>query len=313
MDAMETLVHETLAEHAADAPSDDRLLAAVTGAPRRRPWLAGGLAAALVVGIALGAVVLRAARHRADTAAPPLPAGARSVSYHGITLDVPSRLRLNYQPCLSPRNEVDIFIGEAISCPPVSHPESPRTVVELSPYRFRGNYRSVPTAVDHVPGGVVSRGIGSAQWRGVTRPTGVILAPSAGVVVAVTAPKRATIDRILNSLRLTPTDAFGCPSRAPTEPESARAGLHPISANVCVYSTLGPGTTNSLVASGQLAGRDAVVTANAVRDWIDQTRLALPSAQLYRITFRYADGSTQTVAVPNTAVTAQTHALLVPR
>jgi len=63
MDALETLVRDTLVDHAADAPSDDRLLAAVTAAPRGRPWLAGGLAAAMVVAIAVGALVLGNARH----------------------------------------------------------------------------------------------------------------------------------------------------------------------------------------------------------------------------------------------------------
>jgi hypothetical protein len=312
MDAMETLVRETLAEHAADAPSDERLLATVTDAPPRRPWLAGGLAAALVLGIAAGAVALRNTRYHAETAAPTVPAGYRSVSYHGISLNVPSRLRLNYQPCLPPRNEVDIFVGEVISCPPVEHPESPGTVVELVPYRFRRDYRSVPTTSQQVSGDDVRRGFGSAQWRTGKRPTGVIFAPSAGVVVAVTAPTRTAIDAILDSVRLTPVDALGCPSREPKEPESERAGLHPLSAIVCVYSLLGPGTTDSLAASGVLSERDAVATAAAVRSWITATGPVRRSAQQYRITFTYADGSTQTVAVPSSAITAQTHARLVP-
>lgn len=309
MDSLETLVREAFVEHAADAPSDEGLLAAVTERRRRPPgWLAAAVAAVLVLGIAVGVVVLRgrgSATQPARPPIPPVPSGMRAISYHGITVDVPVALRLNYQPCQPPRNEVEIFDGEEISCPDVTEPPPPGTVVELFPVRVEGALpRGAHLAPTHVEGGNVLRGAKIWSWSGHRQWTGFVVARSAGVTITVTAPSRAKIARILNTVRVTPVDDLGCPSRQPKEPISRRAPLDPVSAVVCDYSLLGSVPKNALIASAKLDRLGATTAASDVRHWILETRLVRPTWQTYRVTFSYANGSTRTVAVPVDAIRA---------
>lgn len=308
MDSLETLVREAFVEHAADAPSDEGLLAAVTERRRRPPrWVAAAVAAVLVLGIAVGVVVLRgngSATQPARPAIPPVPSGMRAISYHGITIDVPAKLRLNYQPCLPPRNEVEIYDGEEISCPYIA-PPAPGTVVELFPVRGgEAPPRGAHLAPTRVEGGTVLRGAKIWSWSGHRQWTVFVVARSAGVTITVTAPSREKVAHILDTVRITPVDDLGCPSRQPKEPESQRAPLHPVSAVVCVYTLLDAGPKNALVASAELDRLAATAAAADVRSWILATHSVRPSWQTYRVTFSYADGSTRTVAVPPDAIRA---------
>jgi hypothetical protein len=299
MDALETLVRDTLADHAADAPSDDRLLAAVTEAPRRRPWLAGGLAAALVLGIAVGAVVLRNPGHHAAVAAPSVAAGYRSVSYHGITVEVPNWLGTSYSWCVPPRNEVVAEDGIARMCPALPRRKPPGVVVSLGTTTFGSEgYADLATTPVLVDGHPAKRGYGRLE-SGYDRlgNSGTIVMTDSGVVVGVSAPTRSEIDSILNSVRVTPIDALGCVDQQPPMDDARyqRVPADPKVATACAYSTLSAGTKEWLIGSARVTGDRPSMIVTAAHDWIGQTGPRSADQPMYLITLAYKDGSTRTI------------------
>jgi hypothetical protein len=306
MDALETLVHETLAEHAADAPSDDGLLATVTQAPRRRPWLAGGLAAALVLGIAAGALALRSSRHH-DIASPTqqaagvaAPAGYRWLGFRNIAIAVPIELPVRNNECVPPARYILVHTWRSPmgSCIAGGLPEEQQTLtVRLDSYRTvvgPGRPRVTREISLH---GFVGR-IGYGKTRPFPGVAGRLKLPDQRVSISVTAPTRSTVDAILRSIHPI-ADLLGCSARVSVSAGPRMLPGRPTSATACVYSApkaVGS-TPHLLVDARKLSGPKLTEVIRAEQILVGQTTLVNPSAPLVALTVRYADRPDQEVRV----------------
>lgn len=230
MDALETLVREALAEHAAEAPGPDRLVVPPCSAERgRKRWPHVLLAAAAVAAVAVGVVILRGGSSGSPPASPkpsfaPILPGMKEVSYHGITIQVPNNLRPSSTDCAAPRNVIDTVDWSLAPLCPVTidiQDRRPGTLVRLAPYQ---NGRPDPMRIQHQPGVVERRNL-----------------PGPGVSVYVAAPTRARVRAIFGTLRVTPVDRNGCVATLPALANPPASGLlpgRPVAASVCTYTRL---------------------------------------------------------------------------
>lgn len=332
MDSMETLVRETLAARADDAPGAGGLLDAVraaeTSAGRHRWWYAG-LAAAVVAGIAVSVVVLTrggggagqaAAHHARPTTSTALPCptcpapSTTPISYHGITVDVPAGMKVTQGGCSLPSAYVlTLDAGAQYSCGAMTHRPKPPSgpVIALTPSdatdRAVRRLATQQVIVDGVP---ARRGSGRvARLPGVTR---VLYLPHPGVVVAVSAKRGAAVGFVIPSVRITPIDRFGCRARTDAGPPPGNAVAdrlvpgRPTSAIVCEYaSTYGFGNTPQwLVTSARLPDIDRVASRiNRLPLRPVKHGLLIPAHDW--VVFHYADGTTRTIAVERNATPAR--------
>ena len=255
MDTLETLIRDTLREHAVDAPRASMLVKR-----QRFPTLAVALSAAAAVAVAIVLVLLvrpgsggpgTPAAIPAHPATGAAPAGYAWASYHGIEIAVPKIIRWIYVTCYPPTTGYVEFTvpNVATSCPPrpVGQSDAPgpgAVTVTLAPV---GTQLDGQIAGDHRP------------WQQRT-------VPDPGVVVQVGAPTQAQVDLILGSIRRTPVDHLGCGDRlvstTPTNPPaSSLVENGPRSAVVCSYTPMQPGNRYWLVSSHALDASGAAVLA----------------------------------------------------
>lgn len=285
MDALEMLVRDALAEHAGEAPSPGRLV--LPDGPSRRRWPYVALAAAAVVAVAVGILVVRDGSHSAAPAAPrfaPIPPGLNEVSYHGITLQVPDNLPLG--PTAGCEHVgVRTFDPHAasVSCGHISIIPAPMeagTLVVLSPYQDQD--------LQELGGPLAPR---PNQTLDLRRP---------GVSVYVEAPTRREVRAIIGSVRITPVDRNGCAATLKplhNPPASSLLPGHPTAAGECVYTDdvasrafllqslrVDPGRVGRLVEAVQ------ELPSGAGRD-------DLGFAHVTRYVFGYADGGRRVIEV----------------
>lgn len=260
MDDLETLVRDTLREHAAEAPEVSVLL---ERRPRRLALLAvtaSAAAVALVVGLVLALHPTGGSSGRPAgraTAAP--PAGYEWASYHGVEIAVPKIIQWVYVTCYPPTTSYVEFTvpNVAISCPgrPLtqSAPDPDSVSVTLAPV---GTPLDGPVIGDHRP----------QQTRTLADP---------GVIVTVAAPTQAQVDLILGSIHRTPVDHLGCTQTAGASlqnaPTSSLAPSNPNSALVCSYALMKPGDKLWLVGSHELDRGAASGLAGALNALSDHT------------------------------------------
>jgi hypothetical protein len=242
MDVLESLVRETLAEHATDAPSDEGLLDAVTRRRSRRWPVVLSAAAVVVLAAGLAIVLSRDSRRHEVAAGPTSPntahptstaptssapvAGAsmKILGYHGIVIAVPRRLPVLTVPCTLPAEYVLAADPQAAySCPALRPAPRPTFTVWL--------------ATD--PG---TRGSGQTRYRhiaGFPGSGGVLDVADSPVVVTVTAPTHAQVRAVLTSVRPS-ADVNGCPATFGKVSNPVTRELvpgSPIGAVRCVYAT----------------------------------------------------------------------------
>ena len=332
MDPMETLVRATLADRAEDAPGAGGLLDAVraadTSAGRHRWWYAG-LAAAVVVAIAVsvgvltrgggggaGQPVAHPARPTSSTslACPTCPAlPVKQVSYHGITLAVPSRLPVINAVCGWPiRAVLALDPDMAIGCPSVSPKTKTGPAISLTPYNATDR-RLLRLATEPVTVNGRSALRGSGRVPRLPGVTHVLALPRPGVVVAVSAKNGASTRFVLPSVHVTPVDRFGCRARTSarvvTNPPAPRlVPGHPRSAIVCAYARdprpLGPNLGEFLIGSLRLNNVDRLesVLNDLPRHPPANTGAYIPPS--FEIVFHYTRGNTQTVLVQRNSIPA---------
>jgi hypothetical protein len=315
MDRLETLVRDVLAEHADDAPPADGLLDGV--GRRRRRLLAALTAAAVVIAVAVGIVVFRPGHDATAPAGP--PPGTKAVSYHGITLYVPRDLPArNWVGCGDPLpafallRSVDYLVGcHAMPNPPPRPPRVPRRVrllVQLSLYP-RGAVSGIADTTVSIDGVVARTGYGALQVRDLDLShSGALLIPSLDVSLVVSAPSRTAVAAVLDTVRVTVTDARGCAGRTPAfapvdnAPTPTIVPGHPSSVVQCEYElTEDRAGGRFLRDSGTFGGAVAKRLATYITS-LPAFRTSLPSARaprgaVDRLIFRYADGTQHVVVL----------------
>lgn len=286
MDSLELLVRDTLAERAADAPAFRGMR------PRRRPPTAALASAAAVVVVVAVSVTLVLVR----SATPPATSTAlwRAISYHGITIKVPSSLAVRYGTCGPAPNWVIVSDELARSCPRMRL-DIPGTAVTLSPDYSQD---ATPSQVMQIDGLPARRGYRSAGHDTV----GTIVIPQLQVVVTAVAPSRTRVDAILNTLHVTPVDALGCPDRVPApQPGATPPAATPVV--VCRYESrsLAPfwliGSHRLTPAAGAAAAQLLTALDQGPTGDIRDTQ---PSAT-FVLRFVYLDGSTRSIELRLTA------------
>lgn len=308
MDRLETLIRDTLAEHAADAPGASALTIAssTSSAPRaRRRWLAAGLAAAVVAGVAVGVVALRSDSSHRPTAAPPLPAGFKLVSYHGIEIGVPATMPVENGGCgPAQHDQVFAFDGEVWSCPaiiPRQRVPQGLTLVSLEPIGGAdASVSALATQQTTVDGSQAKTGFGALPDQpGVT---GVVVLPEPGVIVTVTSPSQETSGTILATIRLAAIDRYGCAAQSgaltPTGNASADSLLpgEPISVVGCIYT--GDDNLVWLAGSVRLTGRQLSGVVGALQEFNPKVGDRYRSGGLRALLrFQYRDGHTRTIVL----------------
>lgn len=255
MDRLEELVRDTLTEHAAAAPTalTDRAHRPGSRRPRWALWAPIAAAAAviaIVAGLALAQSHLKDAQpagpgpQQSIPPAPPVPAGYKLVSYHGIQFAVPASMGVMHATCgeLLPNTVLTQNPGMVSGCTPGGNPKpkAGATYVEVEPpgwYDERAAQQLAATATT-AAGGSARIGYGARpDYPGVT---GVLILSAPANQLTVTAPTRAEVTTILSSVRRTPTDAVGCPQHAPTvsgnEPADSPAPMDAIAISLCGYA-----------------------------------------------------------------------------
>jgi hypothetical protein len=317
MDGLETLIRDTLAEHAADAPD-----ASVLGPrPARRSshragrrWLTAGLAAAAVVTVSIALVALRSDPSPKPSTTTPLPAGFKLVSYHGIEIGVPEAIRVDTALCAP--TQIDVVVVDAgivHGCAGQAHagpPPSPAglTVVSLdSTEQYHpGLNRTLPTD------GPTSELDGHRAFRSypasssVPGITGVLVVPDYGVQVTVTAPTRVGVDQILDTVRVSPVDHLGCPDRGSTatpfdhRPADSLVPGRPTSVVTCHYHQFVAGGPLWLTGSGvtvPAADLPALVDELNALPEVDAATAGAAAPRNEWLVFGYADGTQRAVFV----------------
>jgi hypothetical protein len=270
MDRIEMLLAATLDERADRAPVGPVLLDEPSR-PRRPVTLAVLAACAVVALLTVGVAVLARSDHGTTPVAPHhdtrtlpapenLPAGLRLASYGAISLRVPVALRTRTALCGGPvKNEVVAPDDALRLCPVVTHrlAAQPGVVIWFSGSSQHNPYSRISTSPARLANQDVRRGYGTNLPDLGTGVSGVVQLPNAGVMVGVTAPTRAAVDRLLNSLSTAQLDPLGCAvqfgSTVKLNPGPADA-LVPATADAairCVYATTGP-RTNTLIGSYRL-------------------------------------------------------------
>jgi hypothetical protein len=284
MDALETLVRDALAEHAAEAPAPDRLLAGPHSAERTgRRWPYALAAAAAVAAVAVSAVLLRSgASHSSGPATPPtfapIPPGMNEVSYHGITIQVPDNLP----------------VGPAAVCQPAGVRTYDPHAPQVSCARVPPSSGDGGTIVDLRP---IALKLGNPRGQ---RPNQELDLPGPGVSVYVEAPTREQVRTIIASVRVTPIDRNGCAATRPALRNPAAATLlpgNPTAAGECVYTYVASGPA-FLLQSGRVDPDRLRRLTTAIQGL--PAGAGVPDAAFSHVTryvFDFADGSERTIEV----------------
>lgn len=255
MDRLETLIRDTLAEHADAAPTalTDRARRPGSHRPRWALW-APIAAAAAVIAIVAGLTLAQSHLNDAQPAAPgpqqsippapPIPAGYKLVSYHGIQFAVPASMRVMHATCgdLLPNTVLTQSPGIGSGCMPGGNPkpEAGATYVEVEPPGWFDERAAQQLAATATTAAGVPARIGYGTRPDYPGITGVLILSDPANQLTVTAPTRAEVTTILNSVRRAPIDAVGCPRHEPKLSGNAAAdSLAPAGAtaiSLCGYT-----------------------------------------------------------------------------
>lgn len=287
MDALETLVRDVLHEHAGEAPTVVPELSR-----RHRRWLPALAAALLVAGLAVAAVTSRGG---GSTSVPPstfhAPPGYRPLSYHGITLAVPKNLPKIISSCGTWQDAVVVSDGVGHGC--VSGPPNPpqrHTQVMLDSFDPHVSIPGVTWRAGVIDGISIRRGTAVSDWfTGRPSPIGLLEVRALDFSLEMYAPQRSTIDKVLDSVQITPVDAVGCPDRLSGQFDPPVA-TKPSSVSVCEYGLGSQGSTKWLVASTRAERGQFAALTIAMRDRPDPS-YPTPFVGV----FRYPNGTSRFV------------------
>ncbi|MFG1910776.1 hypothetical protein [Kribbella sp. NPDC048928] len=226
MDSTEQLITDSLSKHAADAPSDDRLLDAVHARLHRRRT--GRALGAVVVAAAAVATAFTASHtqlHTDPQIAQTLPAGWHWESFKTVQVQVPSTWTQ--------------YISGPAPCTLLTTPSSP-TIGRLDGWPESRRY-TCSTAVLPLSQRRQYLWFGDVQAPGITRYDGGWIEETrvvGGVKLSVLTKDDALRNKILDSARpITGTDPYGCspqrPARGPNQPPDLAGQV--TSASICEY------------------------------------------------------------------------------
>jgi hypothetical protein len=279
MDRVEMLLAATLSDRAEQAPVGPVRLDEASS--RRRPiTLAVVAASAAVVLVAVGLASLGGSGHRTTPVAPhhhdrllptpaSLPSGVRLASYGAVSLRVPASLPTRTSLCgQAVENEVVASDGASSLCPIATDRLSahPGVVVWLSSYSEGNPYMRIPTSPGRLADQDVQRGYATNLRDLGTGVSGVVRLPSERIMVGVTAPTRAAVDQLLNSIHTARVNPLGCASRF-----GAAVHLTPGPASVIVPAGANAAIRCEYASSGPSAG---ILTGSYRLDGLDTTRIA---------------------------------------
>jgi hypothetical protein len=275
MDRLETLLSDTLAERASQAPTGPVPLA--ERALRTGNTIAIVAGSLVVVAVAVVAVILGAPsrthpsnHHGTPTIQQDLPDGMRLASYGQASVGVPAELATRTSLCGGPvANEVVALDGSASLCPVAtsSLASHPGTVIWLSDAQQATPYANIPTSPAEVDGHPVQRGYATNAHGLGAGVSGVVRLPEQSITIGVTAPTRRAVDVVLSSIRIAPLDPLGCAaslsaaSKTPAGPSGVLVPADSTTAVRCEYGTdsasglligsytLDPSKTGQLVAA----------------------------------------------------------------
>lgn len=272
MSDLEQLITDTLRERAGALPAAElpRLALAVRPRRRRVVWTvatAAVVAAALVVGVA----TWQGSRHRAASSGvvAPVPAGLQEVSYHGITLDVPSSWVVTRAWCSAPT--VDAVVpddGWGYSCPYRGGPSptaAPVSRVDLQPYGPERtgvlDAQSLATRPVVVDGHPAREGAGALAT---VAAVSVLAIPDPGVLVTVTGPAQRTAAALFASVRIVPVDRLGCRSHLTSATPTGNPAADrlvppgPVAGVVCQYLSVLPYGSGYWLVGSRVLSQDRV-------------------------------------------------------
>lgn len=226
MDSSEQLIADSLSKHAADAPSDDRLLAAVHARLRRRRT--GRTIGAVVVAAAAVATAITASHgvgaftKEPQTAQAPAP-GWHWESFRTVQVQVPSSWTQYISgpaPCSMPVTPAAPVIGRLNGWPGSSEYTCGTAVLPLAKRQQYLWFNDV-----QAPG--IKRYDGG--WTEETRVVG-------GVKLSVLTKDDALRRKILDSARpITSTDFYGCSPHQPAKRPIGTPDVQVTSASICEY------------------------------------------------------------------------------
>lgn len=224
MDSDEQLIADSLSKHAADAPSDDRLLDAVHARLHRRRT--GRTLGAVVVAAAAVATAITASHTQLHSDAPiaqNLGPGWRWESFKTVQVQVPSSWTQYISgpaPCTSLADVTTPTIGRLNGWPASRQYTCQTAVLPLdrrAPYLWFNDVQA--------PG--IKRY--DAGWTEETREVG-------GVRISVLTKDNVLRRQILDSARpVTGTDHYGCSPRQPVSNSTGNPTLQVTSASICEY------------------------------------------------------------------------------
>ena len=236
-------------------------------------------------------------------------AGSKSVSYHGVSITVPSSYGVGPLVCTSPTSDwVLPFTNEAASCPamrssPDTHPGTPTfTVVSLATITFDSTLAKIAT----VP--VTVNGIAARQGEGTPSEyeprTFVLALEQPGVLISITAPTAADAQSIFNTVHLAPVDQLGCRAHIADFQPTGNASASEIipsgatRAVVCEYAALDEQHGYWLVGSlrltpAQLSAMPAEVNDLPTSTGPDESLMSNVPFEWYQLTYRH---TTRTIA-----------------
>lgn len=296
MDRSERLISDTLSKHAADAPTDDQLLAAVhTRLHRRRTHRTIGAA---VVAAAVVATALTASQgltsHPQVSQAP----GWRWESFRTVQVQVPSSWTQYISgpaPCTILSQPVVPVVGRVNGWPASRQYTCTTPVIPLAqrrPYLWFNDVQA--PGIKHYDGG----------WTEETRMVG-------GVKLSVLTKDDALRSRILDSARpITDTDAYGCGSRQPSRGAVRTPDAQVTSASICEY------WQGSLIAGSDVPADTVPAFTRRVLDSLTPRSQPMipagckdPTARTFVVLLR-ADGRTWPIQLAYTRCVPYTSAVL---
>ena len=218
----------------------------------RRSAVIAAAAAVLVVAAVTAVVDLRRpspARHVHTPAAssglnaslapaPTPPPGMQSITFHGLTIQVPAAWPLNATQCGTPVTDT-VVIGDGATTACLLWPTPRVTSALFSSFHGSFSISGAPRTPITVGSTAAVRLDRSANGLASTE----IVVPSMKVDLLLRSPNRATIEALIHTLNLTSTDTHGCPSQSPRvdlAPTTTSAGgalipSNPLSVTVCRY------------------------------------------------------------------------------
>jgi hypothetical protein len=166
------------------------------------------------------------------------PPGMQSITFHGLTIQVPAAWPLNAARCGTPVADT-VIIGDGSVAACAIRPTPRVTSALLS--SFHGSYSLTGAPKKSIT-------IGSTAAVRLDKRTGALMSteivlPSIKVDLLLRSPSQARIDALIHTLTLTSTDIYGCPSQSARVDLAERTGstggdlipLNAVSVTVCRY------------------------------------------------------------------------------